>query len=232
MCEFYTNLGDAAITGNTTLKARFAQLVNSRYHTVVTKILKSQDDWDFDDSNHADFPIMTTPLVASQRDYGIPVSEKVLKIKRVDITYDGTNWNRVLPLDSSEIEDGLGNDANIDANFDKSMPRYDLQYNSIWVYPLATSSEVAAGAQMRLEWTREIDEFVVGDTTQEPGIDEPFHILLPIGASLDWAIAKRLPLKSDLKVLWDEKIKELEEYYHHKDIDRKYHFRFRLKNMN
>ena len=90
--EFWTNLGDAGITGNTLLKAQFTQGLNNWYHKVVTMILASHDEIDWDDVNHADFPVLTTDLVANQQDYSIPASEKVLKIKRVEWTPDGTNW--------------------------------------------------------------------------------------------------------------------------------------------
>lgn len=197
--------------------------VNIWYHKVITMILEAIDGWDFDDSNHTDYPVLTTSLVANQRDYPIPVSEKVLKIKRIDICYDGTGNTcyKAEPIDSGEIGDGFGNDTDVDARFSKSKPYYDIRYNSIWIYPRADSGNVANSGILRIEWTREIVEFVVGDTSKEPGIDKPFHRMLSIGASLDYAIANDLPQKNNLAELLMDFEMRLRRYYGSKNSDRK-----------
>lgn len=196
--------------------------INSWYHKVVTMILQSQDGWDFDDTNFTDFPILTTPMVASQRDYAIPVSEKVLKIKRLDVTYDGNKYYKAEPIDINEIGVGMGNTTDEDALFDKTKPVYDLITNSIWLYPLADATDVANGAELRVTWYREIDEFTASDTTQEPGFDEPFHRMLSIGASLDYALAFGLPNKNDLAALMADYEERLKAYYGKKQLDREY----------
>src|ERR1051326_6234901 len=90
---------------------------NRWMHKVWTMILTSQDGWDVDDLNQTDYPVATTPLVASQRDYTIPTSLKALKIKRVDVTYDGSTYYKCEPWDSSETGEGLGNATNTDPRF-------------------------------------------------------------------------------------------------------------------
>ena len=65
-CELLTGLGDTGISGDATLLKHFTSLINQTYHKVVTMILQSQDEWDFDDKNHTDYPILTTDLVVSQ----------------------------------------------------------------------------------------------------------------------------------------------------------------------
>lgn len=224
-CEYYTLLGDGVITGNTLLKAQFTQSINNHYHRVVNMILESQDEWDFDDINHTDYPILTTPLVAGQRDYSIPASEKVLKLKRVDVTYDGVNYYKAEPIDASELSVGLGNDTNVDAYFSKSAPRYDVQYGSVFIYPLANATDVANGAKARFQWTREIDEFTTSDTTQEPGIDEAFHEMLPLGASLDWLSVNKPQNTATIQVIisrLQEYEDRLKKHYSRKQQDREY----------
>lgn len=217
-CEFWTDLGDATISGTAVLKSQFTQGLNNWYHKVVTMILSAQDEWDFDDSNHTDFPVLTTNLVASQQDYSIPVSEKVLKIKRMEVTYDGTNWYKAEPLDINEV--GHATDTTtISSMFSTSKPYYDVQYGSIFLYPIPTSN-VTAG--LKIWWTREIDEFTTSDTTQEPGIDEPFHEMLPLGASFDYCVAKGLAKKNDIFTVLQDYEKRLKEFYGSKQKDRKY----------
>lgn len=223
-CEFWCNLGDTGITGDTTLKAHFTKNINHWYHQVVAMILQSQDEWDFDDANNTDYPILTTPLVADQRDYTIPTSEKILKIKRVDICYDGTGNTcyKAEPFDSNESGLGLGNDTETDARYSKNKPKYDIVGNSIWIYPRANAANVANGGVIRMEWTREITEFVAGDTTKEPGFDEPFHRMLSLGASFDYLLTRDVERSGNIKKLLEEYEKRLKQYYGSKQTDRNY----------
>lgn len=191
-CEFWTGVGDAGITGDSLRKAQFTQAMNNWYHKVVTMILDSRDDVDFDDPNLTDQPTFTFPLKASQRDYNLALSEKILKIKRVDVCWNGTGNTcyKARRLDSSEIQRGLGNDSDVDDYFTEEDPRYDLMNNgyTIKLYPQANATHVTNSGVIRVESVREIDEFTTSDTTQEPGFDEPFHEMLAIGASYEWLL--------------------------------------------
>lgn len=223
-CERWCSVGDAGITGDATLKAQFTASINHWYHQVVTMILQSQDEWDFDDNNYTDYPVLTTPLVAGQRDYVIPITEKVLKIKRVDICYDGTSnvCYKAEPLDSGEMGLGLGNDTNTDARFSKTQPYYDVKGNAIWIYPMADATNVTNSGIIRIEWSREVDEFTTSDTTQEPGFDEPFHRMLSLGASYDYLLQRDNPRADRLKQLLNEYEVRLRNYYSSKQTDRHY----------
>lgn len=216
--------------------------INTWYYKVVTMALNSLDEWDFDDPNFSnDHPIVTRPLVANRRDYafstalwsliateggaaGSDAAIKPLKIKRVDICYDGTGnvCYKAEPFDSSEMGLGLGNDTETDGRFSKSKPYYDLDGNAINVYPRASDANVTNSGVLRVEFVREIDEFTTSDTTQEPGIDEPFHRMLSIGASLDYVIKHGLPNKNELAALLADYEERLKKYYGSKSTDRNY----------
>lgn len=185
-------------------------------------ILESMDDWDFDDTNKSDYPVATTPFIASQRDYTFPSSLKILKIKRVDITYDGSTYYQAQQFDSGTFGDSFGNTTNEDYNFPTTQPAYDVKANSLWVYPLATSAQVTAGAEIRIEFFREPTEFTTASTTTEPGFDEPFHRMLSLGASMDYAIIRNLPAKNDIAALYQDFEKRLKQYYGKKNNDTKY----------
>lgn len=200
--------------------------INIWYQKAVTMIFESQDDTDFDDMRNTTYPIVTTSLVAGQRDYSIPVSEQMLKIKRVDVTYDGTNYFRATPFDSGVPQFGFGNATNEDANFIKQAPQYDVQYNSIFLYPLAIASDVSAGAKMQVEWERNITVFTSADYTTDPsdstvvlGFDAPFHPLVAYGAAYEFANANNLPqlqnIKNDLQD-WEARMRQA---YSKKDLD-------------
>ena len=218
-CEDYANIGDGGVSGDSTLLYKFTSHINEAYYDVIREIMLSHDSFDWDDSNYSTYPIGTAPLVASQRDYPLPTSLNFLTIKRLDVTYDGSTWYRATPIDSATIQQGLGNDTTVDGYFSKSEPRYDATATGFWLYPMATASEVSAGASFRIEFTREADEFTSADTTQEPGIDRPFHDLIAIGASLKYAIAKNQKKAGNLQTLWQEGLERVRTYYGRRQRD-------------
>lgn len=219
-CEDLLNLGAATISGDSTLLKTFTRYINFHYQKTVNMILMTQDDWDWDDSNQTDYAVATTPLVAAQRDYVFPTSLKILKIKRVDVTYDGSTYYKCEPFDSGETGLGLGNDTNTDARFTISQPAYDIRGNAIWLYPEANSSQVTAGGLLRIEFQREPIEFATSDTTATPGIDKPFHRMLSLGAAFDYALSKDMPRQQTLASLAADLEERLIRHYSKKDDDR------------
>lgn len=218
-CEDYTSIGNSGISSDTTTLKRFTAHINETLYDIVVEIMRSQDDFDWDDVNYSQYPIGTFPLVADQRDYVLPTSLNFLSLKRVDITYDGSTWYRATPVDSSEMQFGLGNATDEDSYFSKTEPRYDPKSNGFWLYPRANSTDVTNGAKARIEFIREFDEFTSSDTTQEPPIDRQFHDLIALGASLKWAVAKDSKRASNLKVMYDEGIQKLRDTYGKKNRD-------------
>lgn len=234
-------LGDIAtkarfITNTDTVNWPDAQVlidINIWYQKVVSMILESMDEADFDDNRRTDYPIVTTPMIANQRDYPLGVNEKVLKIKRVDITFDGSHWYRATPFDSGELSSGIGftpassTDTVLDSNFIQQAPRYDLAYNAIWVYPMPLTVDVANGATIRVEWDRQIQPFVVGDyssvltdSTVVPGFDDPFHVMLAYGAAFEYATTRQLPQVAQITSKLQEDELRLRQHYGRKDLDR------------
>lgn len=206
--------------------------INIWYQKVVSAILESQDDSDFDDQRNTNYPVVTTPLIAGQRDYSIPVSETVLKIKRVDITYDGTNWYRATPFDNGVPGWGFGNPTNEDSNFIKQAPQYDVQYNSLFIYPLAVAADVSAGGSIRVEWERNIVPFSASDYTTDPndstvipGFDPVFHHFLSYGAAYEYANANNLPQLQNIKTDVADWENRLRIAYGHKDLDTQMYLR-------
>lgn len=216
--------------------------INVWYEKIVSMILESQDETDFDDQRNtntgfnpqaATYPIVTTALVAGQRDYAMPVSEGVMKIKRVDITYDGTNYFRAMPFDDGEESFGFGNATNEDRNFITQAPQYDIKYNSIFVYPLATAANVTSGATLRVEWERNVTLFTSSDYTTDPndsavipGFDAIFHPMLAWGAAFEFANAQNLPQAKGFGETLQDFEARLRTHYGRKLLDRELQFNY------
>lgn len=216
--------------------------LNVWYQKIVSMILESQDEADFDDSNTtATYPVFQRTL-AARRDYAFSTAawtaigkEGVanasaaailpLKVKRLDISWDGgTTFYKAEPIDTGEIPDGLGADAQTDNNFVKTQPRYDVRSNAVFLYPAPTAADVTAGAIMRLEQSRNVTPFTSGDLstgTLIPGYDAPFHPMLADGASYEYAVARQLPQLAQLQTRLQDWEVRLRQAYGRKELDRR-----------
>lgn len=207
--------------------------INNHLQKVVGMIFDSQDETDYDDQRNTDYPIVTTSLTTN-RDYTIPVSEKVLRIKNVSISYDGTNVYRASPLEINSTEmpvapaSATTANANIDQYFDIISPRYDIKYNSIFIYPKPTQAQVDAGGFMVIEWERQPTPFTLSELTtgtEVPGFDDTFHMMLALGPALDYCIPLQLPQKNDIAQMYADYETRLRKQYSSKQKDRVYQFK-------
>jgi hypothetical protein len=218
-CEFLTGLGYTQISGDSARLAEFTRLINQRYHWAVSLILRSQDGWDYDDVNHVDYPILTTNLTNGTQVYDLSIlAERLVSLKRVEITYDGTNWYKAEPFDVGET--GSATDStSIAASFSKMKPYYDVQYNALWLYPIP-DADVTSGLKIWI--SRDVDEFASTDTTQEPGIDRGFHRIISLAASYDWVVAQGLSIAPNLLNDLMRYEEALRSHYGKKERDRKF----------
>lgn len=225
-----TQLTGADTTSNGYTSANRLIDINNWYHKVVsTMIYSAQDESDFDDQRNTTYPIKYVTLT-TQRDYSIPVSEKVVSLKRCDISWDGgVTWHRAKPIDSKELEIGMGRftdttaENTVDGNFDKTEPRYDSKYNAIFIYPRATDTDVANGAVMKLEWNREVTPFTSGELTtgtEIPGFDTAFHPILAYGPAFEYTVVNNPSLAKSIAVVLQDYEARLQKVYGLKQKDR------------
>ena len=204
--------------------------INIWLQKIVGMILDSQDGSDFDDANKTDYPIKTVPL-ATTRDYSIPTSEKVLKIKSLSVAYDGVNIKRATMAEFSDS--GIGNarstdttqNALIDANYSRTSPGYDWKFGSIWLYPAATAADVAAGGFMIAEWFRQPTPYTLSDLTTGtlvPGFDDTFHAMLAYGPAFEYCIAKGIDSAETYSKMLQDFETRLRTQYSAKQLDNKY----------
>ncbi len=72
------------------------RIINKANYDVTTDILRYQSNWEFDDTNETDFPIATTNLVASQKDYALPTT--LVKLVRVEVKDSAGNFQKLQQL--------------------------------------------------------------------------------------------------------------------------------------
>lgn len=217
-CEDWTGLGRGQISGDTATLKQFTRLINNRYDMYHMLLLSSQDEWDFDDINYTDYPLLTGSLVADQQDYTFAQSDDVIKIKRIEVSYDGgTTWQRANPLDINEIGGSTAGSNDISQQFDKTKPYYDLEANTVRLYPVPDANSTNG---LKIWVHRNVEKFTTADTTQQPGFDRAFHPLLSMGASMDWAIMKSKDVRGDLQVRLREMEALFTDHYGRKQLER------------
>lgn len=155
---------------------------NRWLYKAVVRYMKAQSRWQYDDTNQTGLPVATTDLVDSQGDYALPST--ILQLEAVEVQDTGGNWSRLAHIDTADISGTIS-----DFEDTAGMPKYyDLKGESIILYPAPSSSSVTTTAGLKIYYTREFDAFASTDTTQQPGIPEPFHRIVSLGASYDWLV--------------------------------------------
>lgn len=196
-----------------------ARNVNRHYYKAVIDVLKSSGKWQFDDSNLTTLPTITTTLVAGQKDYQLP--SNVLKIDAVEVLNSNGDAYTLTPIDTSEMGTSITDFEETDG-----LPRfYDLVGDSVILYQAPSATDVTLTAGLILHIQREFDLFTPSDTTQEPGLPEPFHRILSLGGSYDWLCVNGTHDRADRVLQQYEQLRgELREFTGDKNRNTKTRF--------
>lgn len=184
--------------------------VNRHYYKAVIDILKTEGRLQWDDSNLTTLPEYAFTLVAGQRDYSLPTN--LLKIWALEIVDTAGNNIRLQEID---INDPLMKKTITDFESVDGVPKYyDIRGDSVFLYPSPAAGSVTLTDGGKMFFAREIDAFTTADTTQEPGIAEPFHRILSLGAAYDWLTINDTTSKADRILQQYEQLRmEMREFY-------------------
>lgn len=165
--------------------------VNLALDRALTLIFQAAGTWQFDDSNHADLPIITTTLVSGQRDYSFDTDGSgnvILDIFKVLFADpQGTFHELKLRDQQSQRAEGFTDGLNQGG----TPRRYDMTGNTIFLDPIP-NYDAAGGLKVYIN--RESSYFEVTDTDKKPGIAGPFHEYLALYAALKYATRNAMPV--------------------------------------
>ena len=183
------------------------------YHTVVNEVLQSMDDWDY----QAEYA--TADLVANQQEYTVP--SDLIKIKRIEVTYDGSNWYLATPFDLNQ-RSGTNDSATIAEEFSTTSPAYDLMDNSLFIYPIPTANSTAG---LKIWYEKEANE--LSGATDEPNLPEAYQKVLCYGAAKDYfekySEKEGFTNKRNLMTQnYNDLLERMKEFYNTKNQDRDY----------
>jgi len=180
-CGF--EIGD--VSGNTARLKNLTADVNLALDDFIQLALSSSGTWQFDDSNHGDYPIITTNLVSGQRDYTFTTDEGgnlILDIYKVLIAQPDGTYVEIQPVDSQSQKD---TETLTDGQNETGTPtRYDKTANGIFL-DLIPSYNYTNGLKVYIN--REGNYFTYTDTTKKPGVPGLFHKYFYLKPALDYA---------------------------------------------
>lgn len=202
---------------NTYSQADKTRDVNLALDRALALIFEVGGTWQFDDSNHTDYPIITTNLVSGQRDYSFVTDEGgnlILDIQKVVIADPNGVFTEIYPVDVpngtalSSYYDGI-NTGGIPSTYEKNANGFFLDaipnYNS-------TNG-------LKVYISREGSYFTTSDTTKKPGIAGLFHEYLALRPAYQYAMRKGMPKATNLKLEMQEMENAMLEYYRSREKD-------------
>lgn len=189
--EIESELGfnDGDISGNTVLLKKFTALVNLAFDDFLFHAFGSESSWQFDDSNHTDFPFITTNLVSGQRDYTFVTDDGgnlILDVYRVMVADSGGTYREIYPVDQNIPNRGdINTDSFIDGQNLSGIPtRYDKTANGI-LLDVIPNYNYTNGLKVFIN--REPSYFLYTDTSKKPGVPGTLHRYFVIKPAHDYA---------------------------------------------
>ena len=155
--------------------------------------IRSSGKWQFDDSNHTDYPIIMTNIVSGQRDYAFTTDEGgnlILDIYKVMIKQSASDdtYIEIFPVDqqSDPATDQFWNGDNVAGIPD----RYDKTANGLFLGDGVPNYNATNGLKVFIN--REGSYFTTSDTTKKPGIPGLFHEFIALYPSYLYALRNGL----------------------------------------
>ena len=194
MSSSYQTLGDVfieirAIVEKDTVTlpdAILLRFANKRYLEMVRHLIGLNEDL-YAEISYAD-------LVADQREYILPQDNTdndpgygggLIKLQRVEITYNASSWYLASPISLQEFTGPTITDADLNKQATQTAPRYWFKDRSVWISPVPASTDVvtADNAGIRIYWIKRPYEMTA--TTDVPDLPKDFIGILGEGILYD-----------------------------------------------
>jgi hypothetical protein len=169
--------------------AEKVQDINNALSDALVIAFEAGGTWQFDDSNHTDYPIITTNLVSG--DYSFTTDQEgnlILDIFKVMAKISATGeYQEINPVDAQTDAAASFYDGN---NLTGIPQDYDKTANGFFLDPIPNYN---ATAGLKVYINREGSFFTTSDTTKKPGIDALCHEYLALVPSYKYARNNTLP---------------------------------------
>lgn len=215
------NAGD--ISGSTAKMLDFTAEINTDLDYIYDLIFQSNTKWQFDDSNHTNYPIITTNIVSGQRDYTFTTDSGgnlILDVFRVVRATPAGVFEDIKVVDQETANNGNSDTSTfVDGQNTGGTPTaYDKTANGIFLDPVPNYNYTNG---LKVYINREGSYFTTSDTTKKPGFAGTFHEILPLRTAWRYATEKSLPIAKGLGEQYMVMEMALKNYYGNRERDSK-----------
>ena len=207
-------LGTDSTQYSTAKKTRDVNLAIDR---VLSLIFEVGGTWQFDDSNHTDYPIITTNIVSGQRDYSFTSdgnNNLILEVYRVLVADSSGNFFDVNPVD---VSSGYAPAGFTDGSNTGGFPNtYDKLGNGIFLDPIPNYNRTGG---LKVYINREASYFTTSDTTKKPGFAGIFHEYCALLPAYKYARDNSMAIANSLKNDVAEMENAIRDYYKSREKD-------------
>ena len=197
---------------------------NVGYETLIGKILEVDGDWQWDDTNYTNLPRGTGNLVDGQETYSF--TSEYLNIQMIEILNKNSpaRYYKIDPIDSLDLrmspEEYFGLES--DGSPKKGLPLYyDKVGDTVILYPTPDTDDVTLTDGIRIWFQRTADLFTTTDTTQEPGLPSPYHILIVYYASIPYCQKYKKDMVPWLERKWVEGVADMLKHFGKREKDKR-----------
>lgn len=167
------------VSGDTNRLKEFTADVNVALDDFMAIAIPASGNWAFDDTNHDDYPIITTNIVSGQQDYTFledADGSMILDIYKVVVSDSQGNFTELQPIEvtaNDHVRDHYDISAFYDGQTHSGTPTtYAKTGNGIFLNSVP-DYDYAGG--LKLYVNREASYFSYSDTTKKPGVPGLFH---------------------------------------------------------
>lgn len=218
LIERNLKLGDGRISSDTSLLKDFTADINLALDSLLRIIFKASGRWQFDDSNHTDYPTIMTKIFANQRDYSFVTDEQgnlILDIYKVMIKDPTTGfYNEIYPVDQQSDSDMSSFYSGEDVT--GTPTRYDKTANGIFLDALP-GYELENGLKIFIN--REGSYFVYTDTDKKPGVDSLCQEYLALEPTYRYAMRNKLDNREEFKRDLEQLVRDIKIRYRDRNRD-------------
>jgi hypothetical protein len=189
-CEFWTNLGDGTISGDSSLLARFTGLMNASYARTLGRLQLISPNGGAEDTNYTSQQFSFFDIVLGQNDYDFTTDEvgnTITDITGVLIQPNGSSDYK--PLDRLSLTDRNALLIMSPNATQTGTPRGYIEKNGIVFLDVLPDYGAANGGKVFYRLVPSY--FTTADTNKKPGFVEGFHRIVSLDASHDWLIVNK-----------------------------------------
>ena len=181
--------------------ADLLRILNDYYYRMITILVNCNED---------KYGVRAKTNLATQENqewYALP--SDLMKLKRIEVTYDGTNWYKAHVHDAGEVEDKAMDLTTINNTYSQSSPYAEIFGDNIYLRPIPNTT-IAAGLRI---WYIQRPS-LISSVTHSIQAPNEYHGYLVYGVASEVAIRQgEEQLATMMLQRWEDGKGKIEEQY-------------------